>query len=186
MKIFFKRCFFAFFLFIGASAYAQNINPALLNHQWKASWITVPGESLKDYGVYYFRKSMELATKPSSFIVHVSADNRYKLYVNQTLVSLGPARGDTYYWNYETVDLAPYLQAGKNLIAAVVWNDGDYRPEAQISLQTGFIMQGDTPNEEIINTNKTWKGIRDKSFLPITGIGWHPYYVAGPGERVDL
>jgi alpha-L-rhamnosidase len=186
MKIFFKRCFFAFFLFIAVSAYAQTINPGLLKYQWKASWITVPGESLKDYGVYYFRKSIELSTKPASFIVHVSADNRYKLYVNQTLVSLGPARGDTYYWNYETVDLAPYLQAGKNLIAAVVWNDGDYRPEAQISLQTGFIMQGDTPNEEIINTNKTWKGVRDKSFKPITGIGWHPYYVAGPGERIDL
>jgi alpha-L-rhamnosidase len=46
-------------------------------------------------------------------------------------------------------------------------------------------MQGDTPNEEIINTNKTWKCIRDKAFQPINGIGWHPYYVAGPGERID-
>jgi alpha-L-rhamnosidase len=133
MRIFLKRSFFAVFVFIAVSAYAQTISPALLKYQWKASWITAPQESLKDYGVYYFRKSIELAAKPASFIVHVSADNRYKLYVNQTLVSLGPARGDTYYWNYETVDLAPYLQPGKNSIAAVVWNDGDYRPEAQIS-----------------------------------------------------
>jgi len=43
--------------------------------------------------------------------VHLSADNRYKLYVNSVLVSCGPARGDLYYWNYETVDLAPYLNA---------------------------------------------------------------------------
>ncbi|AYL98346.1 alpha-L-rhamnosidase C-terminal domain-containing protein [Mucilaginibacter celer] len=186
MKTVLKGFIFIAFLFFINTSFAQTINPALLRGPWKASWIAAADESPRDYGVYYFRKSIELATKPATFVVHVSADNRYKLYVNQKLVSLGPARSDTYYWNYETVDLAPYLSAGKNTIAAEVWNDGDYRPEAQISLQTGFIMQGDTPTEEVINTNKTWKGIRDKAFKPITGIGWHPYYVAGPGERLDL
>ena len=87
----------------------------------------------------------------------MSADNRYKLFVNGQLVSFGPARGDIFHWNYETVDLAPHLQMGKNVIAAVVWNYGDLRPEAQISYQTGFIMQGDSTNEKIINTDKTWK-----------------------------
>jgi hypothetical protein len=186
MKAVLKGFFFIALLFFVSTAFTQTINPALLHGPWKASWITAADEAPRDYGVYYFRKNIELAAKPSTFVVHVSADNRYKLYVNQKLVSLGPARSDTYYWNYETVDLAPYLSTGKNTIAAEVWNDGDYRPEAQISLQTGFIMQGDTPTEEIINTNKTWKGIRDKAFKPITGIGWHPYYVAGPGERLDL
>ena len=76
-----------------------------------------------------------LDAKPASFLVKVSADNRYKLYVNGMLVSAGPARGDTYYWNYETVDLAPYLMAGKNVVGAIVWNDAEYRPEAQISLR---------------------------------------------------
>jgi alpha-L-rhamnosidase len=131
----------------------------------------VPGESLRDYGVYYFRKSISLKNKPDSFIVHVSADNRYKLYINQTLVSLGPARGDTYYWNYETVDLAPYLKAGDNTIAAVVWNDGDYRPEAQISIQTGFIMQGDGETEAIVNTDKTGSAYAIKRINPLLALG---------------
>jgi alpha-L-rhamnosidase len=85
-----------------------------------------------------FPKSVDLPTKPAKFTIHVSADNRYKLYVNHTLVSLGPARGDTYYWNYETVDIAQYLTGGKNTIAALVWNDGEYRPEAQITQQTAL------------------------------------------------
>ncbi|MEJ0033874.1 MAG: hypothetical protein WDO15_27660 [Bacteroidota bacterium] len=60
--------------------------------------------------------------------MHVSADNRYKLFVNGTLVSLGPARGDLTNWNYETVDIAQYLVVGKNAIAALVWNEGSARP----------------------------------------------------------
>src|SRR5687767_4340296 len=111
------------------------INPSLLQKPWKAYWITGPGRatniwsahsdpSLKEYAVYKFRKSFNLAAKPSSFIVHVSADNRYKLFVNEKLVSLGPARGDLYFWNFETVDLASFLQPGKNTVAAIVWNDG--------------------------------------------------------------
>lgn len=49
------------------------------------------------------RKTFELGEVPSRFIVHVTADNRYKLYLNGRFVSLGPARGDIYNWNFETV-----------------------------------------------------------------------------------
>jgi alpha-L-rhamnosidase len=174
------------FLLLNVSLFAQKINPSLLNSKWSALWIAVPEESAKDYGVYFFRKQLSLDTKPSSFVIHVSADNRYKLYVNNTLVSLGPARGDYYYWNYETVDIAQYLKSGNNVIGAIVWNTGDFKPEYQISLRTGFILQGDSQNEEIINTNKSWKCIRNKSYQPLTGIGYSTYYVAGPGEVCNM
>ena len=51
-----------------------------------ASWIAVPDTPAEDYGLYYFRKKISLQQKQSQFVVHVSADNRYKLYVNETLV----------------------------------------------------------------------------------------------------
>src|SRR5688572_5624355 len=127
-------------IFFANSVFTQTINPTLLNNIWKAQWISVPNEPSKEYGIYHFRKSFELANKPASFIIHVSADNRYKLFVNEQLVSLGPARSDMFYWNFETVDIAPYVTTGKNIIAAVVWNEGGYRPEAQISDRTGFIL----------------------------------------------
>jgi hypothetical protein len=153
---------------------------------WNAFWINARGETGRDYGVFYFRKRIELAAKPATFFVNVSADNRYKLYVNGTLVSLGPARGDTYYWNYEQVDLAPYLTPGVNIIAAQVWNEAEVRPEAQISLRTAFILQGATTAEEVLNTNNTWKAIRDPGYHPLAvSLGYGAYYVAGPGELVD-
>ena len=172
-------------LFSGHASFAQQ--NAIATQPWKASWIAVPGKEPTAYGVYLFRKSFELPQKPSSFIIHVSADNRYKLLVNEKLVSLGPARGDINHWNYETVDIASYLQAGRNIVAAQVWNESHWRPEAQISLRTGFILQGDGGNEEVVNTNDSWKCIEDSSYAPLrvtfpTGV----YYVAGPGELVDM
>lgn len=187
MKQFFTVATLLLLLAFSPKVYPQTVEGQTeLSQPWKAFWITPQNAPGTGYGVYYFRKSISLAAKPDSFVVKVSADNRYKLYVNGTLVSLGPARGDTYYWNYETVNLAPYLVAGKNTIAAIVWNDGPYKPEAQISLQTGFILQANTPAAEVLNTDESWKCFQDKGYTPINGIGYPTYYVAGPGEQVDM
>ena len=80
-----------------------------------ALWISSPGASPYDFGVYHFRRTFDLPQKPARFVVHVSADNRYQLFVNGTRVSWGPARGDLSAWPYETLDIAPWLQPGKNV-----------------------------------------------------------------------
>ena len=139
----------------------------------------------KNYGVYHFRKTFSLNDKPASFVVHVSADNRYKLFVNGVMVSLGPARADLFHWNFETVDIAKYLQAGNNVMAAVVWNYGDYRPEHQISFRTGFILQGNSDKEKVVNSDTSWKCIIDSSYSPLQPDLIYSYYVAGPGEKID-
>jgi alpha-L-rhamnosidase len=94
-------------VFFCCSSFAQTINDSLLQNPWKAQWITAPGNtpanawivsydaSFKEYGVYKFRKSFSLAAKPSSFVVHVSADNRYKLYVNEYRGRVGLERWQT-------------------------------------------------------------------------------------------
>ena len=71
----------------------------MMKEAWSAGWIEVPEASQKDYGIYYFRKDVELAAKPSKFLVYVTGDTRYKLYVNGQLASLGPARNDSKHWN---------------------------------------------------------------------------------------
>lgn len=167
------------------TSFAQKIHPDILLKKWSSFWIDVPGESANDYGVYNFRTTIELGSKPESFVVHVSADNRYKLYINEKEVSHGPARSDLFHYNFETVDIAPYLKAGKNVVAAVVWNFGQHRPVAQMSYRTAFILQGNTEKESIINTGKSWKCIRDTSYEALPPTLTYTYYVAGPGERID-
>ena len=160
-------------------------NPDLLSHAWSAHWIAAPGAPPFDYGVYHFRRTFQLASKPESFVIHVTADNRYQLFVNGERAALGPARGDLHHWRYETVDIAPFLKAGKNVLAAVVWNFAQYAGEAQITYQTGFLVQGDTADERAVDTGKLWKCVRDEAYQPIALQLPRAYTAVGPGERVE-
>ncbi len=162
-------------------------NPELLRSAWTARWISVPDAPPRDYGVYHFRKSFDLAARPASFLVHATADNRYQLYVNGERVSWGPAAGDLFHWRYESVDLAPHLKPGRNVLAAVVWNYAGLAPQSQITDQTGFLLQGDTAAERVADTGRSWKCARNEAFSPVElPRDKLPYYFAiGPGDRID-
>ncbi len=155
---------------------------SLLRRAWTAHWIAVPGASPADYGVYHFRRTFELRGHSGPFVLHVSGDNRYQLFVNGVRVVWGPARGDLFHWRYETVDISPWLRDGKNVLAAVVWNFGDLAPEAQIYLQTGFLLQG-----EGVDSGPAWMCERDEAYSPVevSSGQLHGYYAAGPCDRVD-
>src|SRR3954470_4314086 len=104
----------AVFIFSFSISRAQsplNVNPDLLTKQWPASWISHPEANGKGYGVFHFRRSFRLAAKPTSFIIQVTADNRYRLFVNGRPVGFGPARGDRMHWQYETYDIAAQLDS---------------------------------------------------------------------------
>jgi len=160
------------------------INPELLRKPWTAKWISYPDNSNSEYGVYLFRKEISIDTEPEKFIIHVSADNRYKLYINGIYVCNGPARSYLYKWNFESIDISSYLHMGKNIISAIVWNFGWQRPLAQISAQTGFIIQGDTKEENIINSDNSWAVFKDVAYKPLS-VNINQYYAAGVGEEFN-
>jgi alpha-L-rhamnosidase len=171
-----------------ANGQTKKVNPQLLKGSWPAFWISQPNTQQREYGIYHFRKSFALAIVPSSFVVNVSADNRYRLFVNGNQVCSGPARGDLFNWFYETVNIAPFLKAGNNTIAAVVWNMGDLAPVGQISNQTSFVLQGNTDSEKIVNTDHGWKVMKSQAYTPCSidnGERLKAYMVVGPGDRVD-
>jgi alpha-L-rhamnosidase len=166
-----------------------SINPQLLRHEWPAVWIG-PGRLVNesDLGVFHFRHSFDVGAVASTFIVHVTADNRYRLFVNGKAVGLGPSRGDKLHWQYETYDLAPFLKTGKNIIAAQVWNLGNKGPVAQMTTgRTSFLMQGNTDNEKSVNTDaENWKVIRNNAFRlnPVTPDVVFGYYAAGATDSI--
>ncbi|MGH7651598.1 MAG: alpha-L-rhamnosidase C-terminal domain-containing protein [Gemmatimonadaceae bacterium] len=153
-----------------------------------ANWIApakVPGDS---FTVFHARRTFSLDKAPTRFLVHLSADNRYRLYVNGVQMSSGPQRSDVTHWRYETIDLAPQLHAGRNVIAAVVWNWGAAQPVAQHSHRTGFLVQGDGPVEAaLVNTSSAWKVLVDSAYAPIviTSRDMGNYYAAAPGDSID-
>jgi len=157
------------------------------SEKWPAFWITHPAAPKNEYGVYLFRKEFDLAGKPDRFVVHVTGDARYRLWVNGRSVAFGPQRSDPARWRYDTVDLAPWLHAGKNVIAARLWSYGEYESYSIMTLRTGFLLQGDGATEQIVNTNESWKVSRDEACqpIPLDRARLKGFFAVGPGDRVE-
>ncbi|NIM47928.1 MAG: alpha-L-rhamnosidase [Gemmatimonadales bacterium] len=151
-----------------------------------AFWIFHPDIPGDQYGVFHFRRVLGLDAVPDQFVVHVSADNRYRLFVNGQQVAAGPQRSDLLHWRYQTVDLAPHLRAGDNVLAALVWNWGPERPVAQFSYRSGFLLQGNSEREAIANTDRDWKVLHNAGYepIPIRSSDVGGYYAAPPGESL--
>lgn len=105
----------------------------------KAKWIGLPEEEIREKQIYqgdmngrfvYFRHSFTLGEDMVSFgkagegqarlTLDVTANSRYRLWVNGTAVQSGPCRGDRYRHYYETIDVSEYLVPGENVLAAQV------------------------------------------------------------------
>lgn len=177
----------AWLMLIAASAGHSQLPSDLKAQLWPARWITSDDAPARDEAVLYFRKSVEMANVPQHFVVRVSADNRFVLYVNGQRVDGGPARSDLAHWKYETFDVAPMLKAGANVFAAVVWNFGARSALAQLSDRTAFLLGGATDAESAVNTGVDWEVMREKGIQTLSKppeLGGY-YYAAEPGLRMD-
>jgi len=151
---------------------------------WAAQWIARADGPARDYDVAYFRKTISLAKVPSRFVVDVSADTRFELHVNGKRVGMGPALADVHHWRYETFDLAPYLRAGENDVAAMVWNFGTGAAIAQMSSQTAFLLSAEDAGNSSIDTGDGWQASQEQGrTLGETRV--KGYYAAGPAEVMD-
>ncbi|HEY2466406.1 MAG TPA: alpha-L-rhamnosidase C-terminal domain-containing protein [Terracidiphilus sp.] len=157
------------------------------HHEWKASWITHPTAPLREPLVLHFRRNLELPSVPTTYLVRVSADNRFILYVNGERVGDGPARGDLAHWRYERFDIAAFLKPGHNLITAKVWSFGIFAPIAQFSDRTAFLLESEADGPTSISTPKDWlveeepgQRVLDRSHVTLK-----TYFASGPGEEID-
>ncbi len=154
---------------------------------WTASWITHPTAPLREPIVLHFRRTVNLPSVPASYVVRVSADNRFILYVNGRRVGDGPARGDLNHWRYERFDLAPFLQPGENRITAAVWNWGVYAPVAQMSDRTAFLLESEATGSDSISTPNGWQVNIAAGHRPLgrDTVTLKTYMAAGPGEELN-
>jgi alpha-L-rhamnosidase len=157
----------------GSRTYAQDAN----------GWITLAESRGKAPVVLHFRRVFELARAPEKMPVQVTADNRFILYVNGQRIASGPSTGTPKSWRYSTIDLAPHLHAGHNVVAATVWNFGELAPMAQMSVATGFRLTGGS----ISTTRPGWRVTLDLGRRATSGreqIPWQ-YYVASTPETIE-
>lgn len=100
----------------------------------QAKWIGVSREEIEKKQIYqgdmngrfvYFRYAFmlnveETETEQLHLVLDITANSRYRFWLNGTAVQSGPCRGDRFRHFYETVDVSEYLQAGENVLAVQV------------------------------------------------------------------
>jgi hypothetical protein len=152
--------------------------------QWPCRWLMPPADWALPL-VLVYRLVLDLAA-PLRTRIHVSADERYDLWLDGTGIGSGVERGDEHGWAYDSYDLD--LPAGRHVLAARVWALGRMAPWAQRSLGPGFLCAATGEALSLFGTGVApWRlrrldGYRftGMSEAAGTGIG------IGPVEDVDL
>lgn len=128
----------------------------------QAQWITHSDFEHAANQWFQFRKEILLSEQPDELMTKIAADSKYWLYINGEMIVFegqlkrGPNPNDTY---YDEVDLAPYLQKGENVIAALVWYFGREGFSHKDSKQMGLWVENET-----FVTDSTWKITKAKAF----------------------
>jgi hypothetical protein len=102
------------------------------------------------------RRAIHLARAPREAFIHLSADSRYRLWVNGVHVSRGPARGFQSSWPYDTVDIGPFLAEGDNVLAVLVHNYG-VGTFQYVHAGAAGLLAGGLVGEEDIATGPEWR-----------------------------
>ncbi|HKF26596.1 MAG TPA: family 78 glycoside hydrolase catalytic domain [Candidatus Acidoferrum sp.] len=149
-----------------------------------AQWITAAGVAERDEVVLHFRKIIELKQTPATFVVDASGDNQFILFVNGREAGRGPSRADLAHWRFEALDIAPFLHAGRNVLAATLWHFGTHAAVAQMSERAGFLLAGAGEAERSADTNATWE-VEEETGISLLRPKLQGYFAAEPGERWD-
>ena len=103
----------------------------------KACWIWHPDKPAGRIAMLRFGNDFAVDA-PTEAVIHVSADQRYELWLDGELISAGPDRSDVDHWAFASYRLA--LEPGRHRLEAMVWWIGDKAPTAQLSWRGGFIL----------------------------------------------
>jgi alpha-L-rhamnosidase len=145
---------------------------------WPAHWIAC-GDAGSPPFVTAFRRQFSI-DQNSTIRVHVAADERYDLYLDGNWIGRGNERGAPDLWFYETYDLP--LHPGEHTLVARVWSLGEQAPEAQMSVQPGFLLAAEEEWGDVLNTGTaswTAKRLDGYSFLSPWPAHWR-------GARVQI
>ncbi|KAL3453185.1 Six-hairpin glycosidase-like protein [Aspergillus insuetus] len=91
------------------------INALQANWVWTPNWTDDSPHNTAGR-VVRFTRNFSLSSSPTKALLHFSADTRYKLFVNGVRVAVGPTRSSPWIWYYDTLDIAPYLRTGTNIV----------------------------------------------------------------------
>ena len=74
----------------------------------KAKWITCPGYDPEMQCFFYAKKEWIVEKSDTPVFIRISADSRYRFYLNGTFVHSGPVRGSATLNFYDEIEISSY------------------------------------------------------------------------------
>ena len=129
-----------------------------------ATWIGIESAQGKKEQYIRFRRTVELPTQPASASVKISADSRYRLYINGKPIGFGPSRCYPHHQCADVHEVADALQSGENLIAVMVYQPGYSHYSYACREKLGLWLTLEVDGKPVLVSDDSWKASRDPSY----------------------
>ncbi|WP_190813950.1 alpha-L-rhamnosidase-related protein [Saccharopolyspora pogona] len=158
-----------------------------VSHTWRGVWIGAPGGVTPGFHRVLFRRTLTLPAVPAAVPARISADSRYRLFVNGAAVGQGPQRSQPHRIRFDERDLAPLLRAGTNVLAALVTFFGESNAIWQAAVPSGrlgstgaLLFEADF-EDHVLVSDPAWRTHRSDAWTALRG----GRLDGVPAERLD-
>lgn len=126
---------------------------------WNGHWIWCE-DAVKKNSFCYFRKEF-LVRKGEKVHIFLTADTRYRMYINGAFVRNGPVQSQPYNQYYDEQDITPWVKEGTNVLGVEVYYGGHIKDTrggllADVETEEGTILLS-TGSEFKAKMAEAWK-----------------------------
>ena len=136
---------------------------------WQAEWIWYQKPVGEKNCFVLFRKSFQLEQAAQAATALITADSRYKLYINGQYIGRGPVRYKPSHIFFDQYDVASRLAAGRNTIAVLAHFFGEPTEQYLVGKE-GFLFEMTAKTnggqQLTVGSDKTWKAFRATAWDP--------------------
>ena len=119
-----------------------------------------------------FRKEFSL-DKTGNAVLTITADDYYKLYVNGSFVTSGPAASYPEGYNYNEIDVSKYLHPGRNVIAVHTYYQGLInRVWVSCDRRACFYCRLGVDGEDILVSDSSWRCCDHSGYSAVGSFGY--------------
>ncbi len=130
---------------------------------WYGKWIWIDAEEAPINFKLLARKKFPIKDVPNNAILKISADTRYRLYINGQWVNDGPIRSFPSRYSVDVIEVSKYLRVGENVIAVEVyhWGEGTFQ---SVVVRGGLLVELWINERPTVVSDSTWKVCPDPSW----------------------
>ncbi|WP_165246762.1 alpha-L-rhamnosidase-related protein [Paludisphaera soli] len=127
---------------VGGARGEEATAPAAPGGELSARWIWLDQEEEQPYNQTILARKAFTLDRPSRGRVRITADSYYRLSINGRWVGDGPGRAWAEHYQYDDVDVTPYLREGENEVQVVAryYGVGDFH---RVPKRPGLLVQVD-------------------------------------------